>query len=905
MASNSPVPRLTEADSRYLRDLVEQFNQSWDGKQLAAYAQKLPAGAPALRRAGLRELVAIDLRRRWLAGSHVKLEQYLRVLPELGSADTVEAALIEAEADARRQSGNAVALEQYAQRFPRQFPHLRMAARGAKPKEVFPVGPAPAVRVRPRDRGDASVGDAGARRILVVAAAAVGAFLLLAVVVLTIILMWPRGNAQVAAHQTPPPLVPELPVVHPAAPAPDPDPDFMDPELSKFVPPDAAILTNATAEFDAVGDAQVHLELRLPPALHAFMRRQYSRPLAALDAAPDGQPTKENVLGMMALDADEGLWENVNAEFGDKLILVEGRCVSCAKRQAGHWSYGLSAEESEPFKLVSKKHSREVLLRKVHESADGQTMIEEDALTLPEGAHNIEVVVKPNRLIYDAPDPVAAARSAEKPVLTVTPKPHILSALAKLYSDRRFGDRWAARSNFHNASSETLHDYRIRFKLGAYSEWSDWSRADRVFPGQSVVDSFRPVIDFAKVRDLTTTTPVDVAVEYEYVLANGDKVADAQTARTSLLGMNEAVFSDVETTPDSTWYNVYKDAPWILASFTSADDPIIQDVVGMVAKAGGGVASSASDQEAVKFLAQLYLLMRGNIAYETTPGAILGGLPHQHLKYGRDVLRTRSGTCVNTSIFFASAAEAAGLHPVIVLIPGHAFAGVRLPKSGQLFVVETTGCGGGTLETSIPFERAVESASKTLAKYLKEGPILPIDIAEMRKRGVTPPQLPAPGQNSLAAWKIVMPDGPALAAGGGQKPAEGLGATHAVVTDLRVAPDDIAGNTQSMRISFRLSVTGAKGHRCQLAALFAGKDGKLVKSADPAYSAGGLLVVVKETEVFTSDDEEVEDVDMVLPMRTLPLRPGKNVFLCVIGVICEGQSLIEGEPPAGVFTITR
>ena len=59
----------------------------------------------------------------------------------------------------------------------------------------------------------------------------------------------------------------------------------------------------------------------------------------------------------------------------------------------------------------------------------------------------------------------------------------------------------------------------------------------------------------------------------------------------------------------------------------------------------------------------------------------------------------------------ASVAEAAGLSPVIIVIPGHAFAGIILPQSKQVLLVETTGCGGGTLATSMSFAQAQASAA--------------------------------------------------------------------------------------------------------------------------------------------------------------------------------------------------
>jgi tetratricopeptide (TPR) repeat protein len=149
--------------------------------------------------------------------------------------------------------------------------------------------------------------------------------------------------------------------------------------------------------------------------------------------------------------------------------------------------------------------------------------------------------------------------------------------------------------------------------------------------------------------------------------------------------------------------------------------------------------------------------MRVNIAYETTPGDKIDGLLYQHLKYGRDVLRTKSGTCVNTSILFASVVEAAGLEAYIWVVPGHAFAGTRLPRKGQFVFVETTGCGGGTLATSAPFEEALKLAQATMEKYAPLGQVIEVNIRQLRRRGVQPPELANAGRNPLVEWNITPP----------------------------------------------------------------------------------------------------------------------------------------------------
>jgi hypothetical protein len=160
---------------------------------------------------------------------------------------------------------------------------------------------------------------------------------------------------------------------------------------------------------------------------------------------------------------------------------------------------------------------------------------------------------------------------------------------------------------------------------------------------------------------------------------------------------------------EATWFEAEKDAQTIVASFVNGNDPVMKEVVELVCESTGVKAPKNSDEEAMAFLKGLYTLMRGNMKWEDAESGLIGGtFFYLRLKYGRDGLHDKAGTCVNTSIFFASAVEAAGLDAVIEFVPGHAFAGVRLPKSEKFVFVETTGCGGGTLETSADFDGRID-----------------------------------------------------------------------------------------------------------------------------------------------------------------------------------------------------
>ena len=69
----------------------------------------------------------------------------------------------------------------------------------------------------------------------------------------------------------------------------------------------------------------------------------------------------------------------------------------------------------------------------------------------------------------------------------------------------------------------------------------------------------------------------------------------------------------------------------------------------------------------------------------------VGGADIQRIKTPDEVLATKSGICVETSLVVASALQSAGMHAMIILPPGHAQVAVETWEgSGEYFLIETT-----------------------------------------------------------------------------------------------------------------------------------------------------------------------------------------------------------------------
>lgn len=115
----------------------------------------------------------------------------------------------------------------------------------------------------------------------------------------------------------------------------------------------------------------------------------------------------------------------------------------------------------------------------------------------------------------------------------------------------------------------------------------------------------------------------------------------------------------------------------------------------------------------------------------------------QRIRLPAETLKLRSANCVDVSVAFASAMENIGLQPVVVIVPGHAFAGVRLgPQGAKTLYLDLTVLPKGTLRQAIARAEAWRRKSAT-------GETLTVDIAAARALKIYP--LPYEGSSEVLA----------------------------------------------------------------------------------------------------------------------------------------------------------
>jgi hypothetical protein len=892
MAETTTADGLSPGDRRLLNAWLVTFENAWSESRLAKQVSDLPAENGPLRRAALTELIKLDLRRQWQNGKRVRVETYLSAFPELGTPETVDAEIILAEYRARNECGDSGVMEKLLRRFPNQAAKMR--------QRLQPVDGAS----RPSERRPASAPTARSSSLapwLLLGGVVVAGLLLICVIGFVYLVRTWNQNAASFSQITNKVESPDTSSGTSEPPKADADVDNSD----KLPPVDekkAAVRLDQESVVDSMGNAQTKLTLKMAPERIEAFRQMMTRQV--LGGKPREIPLQaKNLLDYMDLDAAGSILQDTHADLDNNSLRLQTREISFAKHKDGRWVYPLSADATARYDLVKKERSQVVTLRSLQE--DGQ-VLNQTIITLPSGAYDIEVLGKPSRLVYRLGGTAGAAPAAPaKPSLTLETKPYIMSALYKLYGDTRFPRFWAARSALHNTSTETLTNYQVRFRIARYSNWGSWTQYDAVVPGQTIVDNYQPIID-AKVRELTNATPVDIEVEAEYTRPNGEKVHDSHTERTKLLGFNEGVYTDVVVTHDSPWRAQAKNAPWLLASFAAGNDPVMLDVVGMLSKTTQGAAAGITDRDAMVFLQALFDLMRCNISYETTPGSVIDGLVHQHLKYGRDVLRTKSGTCINTSIFFASVVEAAGMNAYLVVVPGHCYAAARLPESGKLLFVETTFCGGGTMATSGTFVKACAKGAAEFRDASKTGLFVLVNIADMRAKGVTPPELPDVGNNALEQWKIVPPEKAVAQNEPNDVPVvePPAGAITSTIVSIRKEPDRVFEGHKGMVFHVRLKITGARNTNCVVFVMCLDENKEPVPAVLDKYSLGGYLAFLAAITP-RENEEEFKDVVLFLPNDGSDLPKGENHFLALIAVGGPKGELVCDAPALVPYTITK
>lgn len=533
-----------------------------------------------------------------------------------------------------------------------------------------------------------------------------------------------------------------------------PVPDGMDVDCKTLPEPQPTGPTTIQARLDIrgelspTGDIRGTASLSLPAAVYQETRKLIPDPRLFLRDLSSGRCNQE-----IASDA--------KARYEDtehKVVLDLHMLGALQNRGDGVWQW--QTENHRFVDFAAADDGRQVANFAFHSEEQGGMVFEGSAVyRLPAGAQDARWSADGNRLEYRLP--YTGPREQGRLRVQFDVRDRIMSCLYKVYGlETGFAAQWVAKAVFTNTGNGPITDLRVRFKLGEYSELDLWHKFPEVIPGQTAVAVYHPVLK-KQIAELTSTTPVNLVAEWRWTDAQGKEHDDSDGKRIAVLGRHEYVFSNLtEKESTGSYFDAFSNSDFV-AAWVTRDDPVVKQYAAAANKAAAGAGAPYSDEAAWKVLKACYELWLANDF--TYQGPV--GLHDEHLsfdnktvqsmKFPRDVIRDRSGTCIELAALYCAMAHAVGLKPCMVMIPGHAFPAIRLP-SGNLLPVECTGIGGGKRKGSASFEQVVQVATENYKKHAEAGDAIVVDIADAWLRGVSNPELEALPADILQRWGTVL-----------------------------------------------------------------------------------------------------------------------------------------------------
>lgn len=309
---------------------------------------------------------------------------------------------------------------------------------------------------------------------------------------------------------------------------------------------------------------------------------------------------------------------------------------------------------------------------------------------------------------------------------------HLLGGGAHLFQDIRI----------ENPTKQKVH-LEVRGALQGFTIGEAVGTAD-VGPGETLSSFFDATMDFKALDALASSVNANLVLQ---VSMNG-KLVSAFQQSLRILPKNAVFF----TSPGTSTLDPLQIGLTVGTLTTPHDgwkevDKLLQSAAPLTPR-GAFVGyqyqtpTSTLDADAAAARDQLSAiyeqLATSGMAPTSVDAAFFTGAPT--LRFPAEALRGKSANCVEASLVFASALEAIGMAPFLVLVPGHALVGVHLGKKGttswsSAYFVETT------VLAAQPFQSAIQLGLSRWNTTATTGRIV-VELADLRATGILPSPLP-------------------------------------------------------------------------------------------------------------------------------------------------------------------
>lgn len=333
--------------------------------------------------------------------------------------------------------------------------------------------------------------------------------------------------------------------------------------------------------------------------------------------------------------------------------------------------------------------------------------------------------------------------------LKIQPAPVIMPSIYKVYADENaLGGKYSlfkmlvTNNSMHNARNVEV-EYQVP---GFIDEWQTIKKFPEILAGQSVTVNCFPSFP-EKIIEKSTSSKQNVNIR----LKGANISTEEQSFNLKMLGRNEFLYSSIPMDEIRTNGELF-DNMQLLSCLVTPEDPIIkyytQQIQEKILK-GEAASVMNKDEEGVRFMLGIYnSMLLSHMVYSGTAGVPVQANDVsslvQSIRLPREVITGKTGLCIELSLVHASIMMAAGMDPVIYLIPGHAYPGFKM--NGNYYAIESTGIGGEGLGGISSAEDAFKAGMKQLQEFMQKAQMgddryMLIDIRECVKNGAVAMEL--------------------------------------------------------------------------------------------------------------------------------------------------------------------
>jgi hypothetical protein len=315
----------------------------------------------------------------------------------------------------------------------------------------------------------------------------------------------------------------------------------------------------------------------------------------------------------------------------------------------------------------------------------------------------------------------------------------IVTAAYKTYGDNS-QDMWVAKTIIKNTGPIPVHNFKISYKVGDLTDWNSGETYAEIRPGQTIRDYCWPPLDPQKVSAITTKTPVELKVKYDY---EGLKEPEEKSEKIFLLGRNDFVFTSLKKDDILTFTDNFDNYRFI-AAFITPNEEVTKSFAN--ASAGGLETRNSDDDALAAFESAFNSLRAQGVKYIMEPAGFWTGTESQYVQYPRETIERKAGTCLDLAICMSAMMEAVGVKSYVALIPGHAIPVIELPESGDLYAIESTFLDkdyalskhGDVVSSEVTADECVTLAKDEINKAQDDGTIIMVNPEYWWKSGVMP-----------------------------------------------------------------------------------------------------------------------------------------------------------------------